>query len=346
MLHVNKREYVISYTEVIVLFLLFLGILIILNPRNMLEKQILAEKRNYDLTVAYLENMLRIDPNNTELILKLAKISFQSQNIDLANRLLNVLRNSDQTKHIKEVYLLDYNIVKNSYYTADSDYKKSLKKEWKKILHNIIRHKAFDAEIIETLYQDALYLKDYDTVLTLTDLMIANGTDTLEKVQNAYYITINLKQYDRAQKYLDILKKRSKKSVKWLEAQYYLYRYRSEHKKAKSLLLDLAKQSYKFKELLAQLYLQEKKYTKASTVYLELMNAFTSKTLQKEYLLKAISTLQAGNRQKDLVRLVKRYENRYLNDVQMTRKFMKIYLSADALSAASKLAKKRLRYAK
>ena len=56
MLHVNyEKKYVGTYKEIAIMFISFSVILFFLYPKNMISKQILSEKSNYDLSMLYLE---------------------------------------------------------------------------------------------------------------------------------------------------------------------------------------------------------------------------------------------------------------------------------------------------
>ena len=97
----DERLEVMSYSGILGVFLLFALVLYLLYPKEMLEQNVLKESSNYDLTEIYLENMLRQDPDNTELMIALANTAIESGNIDLATRLLKVLETSKDEAVLK-----------------------------------------------------------------------------------------------------------------------------------------------------------------------------------------------------------------------------------------------------
>ena len=111
----NSKEYVASYKELIITFLVFCIILFMLYPKDLIKEQILAENSNYDLSMLYLKNMLKNDPSNESLMLLLASQSLRSGKKDLAYKLLELLHNSkDKT--------VRYKAFRESYILAKEDY--------------------------------------------------------------------------------------------------------------------------------------------------------------------------------------------------------------------------------
>jgi hypothetical protein len=68
-----------------------------------------------------------------------------------------------------------------------------------------------------------------------------------------------------------------------------------------------------------------------------------NRTKQKELLLLSLKALQYGGHLRKGVLLAKRYENAYLNDSEMMVFWLKLYLAAGDLDAASALSKKLLK---
>ena len=69
----EERLFVATYKEIAIVFISFALILFFLYPKDILKENVLTEESNYDLSVLYLKNMLRHDPQNEVLMLALAK---------------------------------------------------------------------------------------------------------------------------------------------------------------------------------------------------------------------------------------------------------------------------------
>ena len=112
----NKEVEVITYIEVFLVFLVFSFILYVLYPKNMLEKQVLAESSNYDLTAIYLENMLRIEAENTVLTLALVKASIKGGKYDLALKMIKILEKDADNTSLQELIGLRFEALKVKYF--------------------------------------------------------------------------------------------------------------------------------------------------------------------------------------------------------------------------------------
>ena len=114
----NKHEkvYVITYKELIFLFVSFIIILIILYPKDRIKEQILAENSNYDLSMLYLENILEHEQDNEELLLTLAQKSLKLGKKDLSLRLLELVLKSENDDYRNRATMLSYDLKKDDYF--------------------------------------------------------------------------------------------------------------------------------------------------------------------------------------------------------------------------------------
>ena len=130
----HSRNYVVTYKELIFTFSVFVVILFVLYPKDLLKEQILSEKSNYDLSMLYLKNLLEHEPENESLMLILAEQSLRSGKRDLSLRLLNLLLKSKNTEYRHKATLLSYELKKdNYYYFKDADKQAQAKEELRRV---------------------------------------------------------------------------------------------------------------------------------------------------------------------------------------------------------------------
>ena len=117
----NAKIYVVTYQELVFLFLIFTLMLIFLYPKDLLKKQIEAETSNYTLSMLYLRNLLIHHPNDESLMLLLSKQSLKSGDRDTALELLKFLEKSDNIKLKNDSFVLSYELYKLNYNDVKKD---------------------------------------------------------------------------------------------------------------------------------------------------------------------------------------------------------------------------------
>jgi hypothetical protein len=346
----NKKPYVATYKEIFIGFVTFALILIVLYPKDLLEKQVLSEEANYDLSILYLKNMLKNDPGNEELMFNLAKQSLRGNKSDLAYRLLKLLKTSKNKEIREKAYLLSYKIAKESYYYLLKDNKDkeaaALLKEMRQLNRYIVINHLYTEENLTKLYEEAIFLNDKSTALFLLQ-KILKKEPSIKNITSAYYLALNLKRYEQALNYLDMLIEKEKKNVqKWKEAKYFiLYRYKSPTA-AEEFLHKEAQYSAFWKEKLALFFLSQKEYKMSAKTYMELFKESSDYNKRLHYWLKALKALQAGNHLKEASQLGYKYEKQFLKNRQARIFLLKLYLAANELQKANHLAKEILKLKK
>lgn len=353
MLYVNRKEkkYVATYKEIIIGFIVFSLILIVLYPKDFLQKQVLAEDSNYDITMLYLKNMLKNDPSNEALMLALAKQSTKADKRDLSFRLLSLLKNSKDMDIRRESYLLSYKIAKQDYFYFKEKHDKvngqKLYAKMQSLFKVIVTHHYYPVNKSEFYYKDALLLNDMPSAYTLTKERLDEKPDNIEILKDAYYLSYQLKKYDDSIYYLQKLESiDTKHKRKWMDEQYFVLINTAPYDKAQKYMLNKAEFSPYWRERLAEFYLGQKEYTKAANVYMTLFDKAETKHEQRKLWLKAIDTLRSGNRLKDAVRLGYRYENYFFYDKRARIALLKLYISANDLKKANRLSQKILKIKK
>ncbi len=339
----NKKPYVATYKEIVIGFVTFALILIVLYPKDLLKQQVLSEKANYDLSMLYLKNMLKNDPDNEELMFNLAKQSLRGNKRDLAYRLLMLLKSSKNKEMQKKAYTLSYKIAKEDYYYLLKDKKyaeaKKLLKEMRELNRFIILHHFYSQTDLEQLYNESLFLQDKKSAYYLVQKLLLQNPKT-EYLQTAYYLANELHHYDAALNYLDMLiQKDSQHKRKWQEAKYYiLYHYKSPQL-AQAFLEQEAQHSSYWSEKLSKFYLGNKRYKEAADNYMKLFSKSSSYKQRLHYWMQALKSLQAGNLLKEASRLAAKYQKKFIGNKKARIYLLKLYLAANDLKRANQLAK-------
>ncbi len=96
----------------------------------------------------------------------------------------------------------------------------------------------------------------------------------------------------------------------------------------------LSKKSPFWKRKLADFYLSRSKYQKAFLLYKELLKIKLSFKEKREVFSKIVDVLVYGGLFKEGIKIVKNYENIFLNDKEISKKIIKFYLAANRADLA------------
>jgi hypothetical protein len=341
----KKRHYVITHAEIIGLFGLFMLILSLLYSKDKLVDRVLEESSNYDLTVIYLENMLRHDPDNEELMLALLKTVQKSGKIDLGIKLADMLKNRNNHAIQMELKGIKYFLLKDQLKNieAEDPRREKIEEEMIQLLRFIVRRSFESASSFRMWYAEAFRLGAYDDALAVVSKARMKEPGSLYWLKQYYTLGIRLKRDDIIGKALAELRTLDKEEQnKWEEATYYYLVSQKEYDEAEKRLLLLEKISDKWKAEHGKLALSRGYYKKASRLYMEVREDETDSDLRKKWFLKALTALEYGSFLQEAVLLAKSHEDEYINDREMREKFLKLYLAAGDLEAGAKLSNKLL----
>jgi len=339
----EELKEVFSYLEIGFIFIIFVVVLYLLYPKGMLQRQVVQEQSNYDLTAIYLKNMLRLEPNNINLIIATAKVLIKQKKLDLAKELIKILKKSKSTSQIKKkIYSLEFELLKTQKSeTSKKKEKEKIDKELKKVLQSVAKDRAFDTDSAKRWYDEAIALNDKKDALEFLEPLNKKGDiDSLEK---CVYIASEVEDKNRQVQCLEkliVLEKEFPK--KWILALYSLYVEQEDYKKAYKIAKDLEKTDHLFQSEPARVMLLAKDYKNASKEYLRLYEKEFEPQKKVDYLFKAVTTLSEGGYEKEAVKLAKKYQDRYLENDKIIERFIKFYLSINRLEDAKKLAEKIL----
>jgi len=342
----HEKKYVATYKELAITFVVFCIILIVLYPKDILKEQILSEKSNYDLSMLYLKNMLKNDPENESLMLNLATQSLRSGKKDLAYKLLELLKNSKDTDIRSESFSLSYKLAKEDYFYFEFMKNEEKKEEYYKKLQvlfkKITRQEVYNQESAKYLFGESIFLHDTQDAYKYA-LKNKNKKSEIKELESVYYLTLELHKTDEAMQCVnDLIKLDKSHKKKWRNAIYFLIIKNYSKEDAEIILTAKAKESTFWTEKLAQYKVKLKEYIAASNLYMQLFDEEKNSKVKKSYFYKAISALNAGKRSKKAVVLASRYEEYYFHDREMRQYILRLYLANGSLKRAAALSKKIL----
>jgi len=340
-----KKSYVITYKELLFTFVVFAVILFVLYPKNLLKDQIVSEKSNYDLSMLYLKNLLKHDPNNESLMLILAEQSLRSGAKEQSIALLDKLVKSKDVKLRNRALLLDYELKKdNFYYLKDKKQKRKAKQDLRKLFSYIFYQKLYNETDIDRWYDESIFLNEYRPMYFFLKKKLSKDMTNVKLLTKAYYLSIRFHDYKNSVKYIKLLMLYdTKNSEKWLLDNYYMLVNSKKYADVETLLAQQSENSTVWKKRAADYYLMRKSFKKSSKMYIELFYKTKDYNKRKEYYFKAVRALQAGNYLQESADLAHRYENFYLHDKEVRKFLLKVYIGTSNLDYASSLSKKILR---
>jgi len=343
----SKKPYVATYKEIIIGFTSFSLVLILLYPKDMLQEQILSESTNYDLSILYLQNMLKRDPHNETLLLALAQQSIKANKKDFDYKVLELLKNSKKQDIKSQAYILSYEIAKQNYIylKTQKQYKKlpQAHKEIHQIFNTIITNHFYAQKNMSKLYQEAVFLQDTKNQYILLKQILKNEPKNKQHLQSAYYLAYKLHKYDEALAYLDTLNRLDTENKhKWHDEKYYIIIKAYSLDEAEFHLKKEAKRSQYWQKRLISFYLDHKQYKKATKIYIQILQKSSSFQQKKSLWMQAIQTLRDVNNNQDALKLAHTYENYFFRDQKTRVYLLKLYLALNDLQSANKLSKKIL----
>jgi len=339
---VKQPEVVATNGEIFFIFLIFLIFLFLLYPKEMLQKQVLSEKSNYELTGVYLENMLRLDPGNTKLMLAAVAVSIERGNLDLSEKLLQVLRKSDDVSTRNKLEMVEYRLVtmqiRNSHNRRYIAQKRKILSE---IVKRVAEEKRFERNDALVWYRRAIETSQKKIALQFIESL--SDSDDPDDLEQCVYMMIQPENRHKRVKCAEKLSQYGGASAKkWLVAAWTLYGQEGDYKKAIEILEKLVKIDPSYRDILAETRRAAGRFVESSDLYLLLYRKSSSPERKKEYLYKAVLALASGKLNRKAVELAQRYEGKYLNDDEMMQKFIKLYLSMGELEAARALSLKMM----
>jgi len=330
--------------ELAFIFVVFIAILFVLHPKDLIKEQILREKSNYDLSMLYLKNILEQEPDNEQVMLLLAKQSLSSGNKDLAVKLMELLLKSKDKDIRTHVTFLSYDLLKDDYnYLKDEKKKEELKNKLRPLMKQIVQDNVYEDSEIQKWYEEAVFLDDDKSKYVFIKKLLAKDEKNIALLKDAYYLATKLGYKDDTTDYIHSLAQYDLENQSgWQRDEYYTLIQQKEYEKAEALLQVYSEASLQWKKILADFYLMRREYKKSSDIYIHLFNMSDDYAQKKHYFYKAVRALQAGNLVDETAKLARSYESYYAKDREVREFLLKVYLATGKLDYAHSLSKQIL----
>lgn len=334
---------VVTNKELLFLVAIFIFILTQLYPKNILQTIIEDDHSNYELTMVYLNDLLKHNPNDTMLELIYLKKKMQVRDINISLPLAKKLMHAKKEYVRDGATLLAFQANMIQYFQLKNHKKKKqLYPTIQKLFSIIYTKKLYDTNASKW-YSNASFVKNNPAKYYFVKEFLKEEPENVTLLKNAYFLAVQFSDKKNAHNYLQkLLLYDTKNPQQWVMAKYYiLIRYKKYHE-AQLTLEKNAHKALKIKKTLAQFYLMRSMYIHASKTYLELADKVKKQKEHDLYIKKAIQALQAGNLLTRASDLANKYEMQYIKNVAMRQFILKIYLSAGKLNLADQYAKKIL----
>jgi len=344
----SERLYVVSYKEIFLIFLTFSLILVFLFPKDLLKEKLLEEENNYDLSVLYLQNMMRHDKLDEKLVMLLATRSSQIGKNALSLKLTKLLIHSKNPLIKREAILLRYRLLKEDYFYLQAkdniEELEKIKKELLELFHIIIQQKYYTQEEVHQWYAESIFLRDDSYSFKLLEEILSKGDEDKKLLVEGFYLAQKLHKNSDALAFIHKLEYADVQNrEKWLLSEYYFLLNNNDLNKAEELLIQEAKESIQWKVYLAQFYVGHKEYKKAFAIYREMFEKTKDINLKQRYFIEAIRSLEAGKYLKFAANFAYKYEDYFISSKRMRTFILKLYLATNDLKKAAEYSKKILK---
>ncbi len=341
----DKRIEVVSYLEAVLVFVVFAFVLYALYPKQMLEKQVLAEQSNYDLTAIYLENMLRLEPENIELSMALIEASLKSGKFDLALKMIEIVQNRAEPTLQEELIRYRFEALKVKYFSTNELVLRSeIRDEIHTVLDEVSKRSGYYQNRLEYWYKASREFSLNNSALFFLYKLLEHEEKALW-LKECFYLSTDLKNEVMQEDCLTRLRTVDTSNYDtWTQQAYYMALQEGKTERALSLLKDMASRSQRWRIELAKFYVELRRYKEGSGEYMKLYKKARSAQEHQAYLRKALAALQSGALMNEAAALARQYEALYYKDKQMSIFFIKLYLAANKLDDAKRVSLERLKY--
>ena len=184
-----EEVYVVTYKELIFISAVFIVILIVLYPKDLIKQEIRSENSNYDLSMLYLKDLIEHSPKDESLKLILAEQSLRSGKKEQSLELLNKLIFSKNIKRRNKALLLSYELRKSGYFDIEIKFKQQKER---KILKELFKHiyskKLYDEKYLDKWYSEAVFNQHFeDYSINMRYLMVTRCVNKPKNTQITTY---------------------------------------------------------------------------------------------------------------------------------------------------------------
>jgi|GEM_PF-2789485 len=310
---VNKPKRVISTKEILFLVAFFGTILGLLHSKDLFQRLLLSEQSNYDLTEAYLRNLVRLKPDDTKTLYEFAKVLIHQGKYDLAKTMLSALESSKKGDIRQKAVYLRYKLLKQELgVTKSPRQKRDILNALHQVLLRIVQ-KEHSPQALQKWLKESKELGDEKIAFLLLKRIAKSRDGDIGIIEKTYYEALNRHDLKTAQWAMQQLYRQRKK---WLGD--YTKDPKGFRSKTRILVAELlkARQNAKAAGLMVELYGQSK---------------------ARQDLFDALDYLMWGGHYKEAVTLAKRFEKILTRDKTGAKKIIELYLAAGRTDDARRL---------
>ncbi|MDK2793133.1 MAG: hypothetical protein PWQ25_1996 [Deferribacteres bacterium] len=302
---INEGKKVINWYEIVGIILVFAISLYILFPEKSIKYYISKDSKNIQLTILYLEPLVKLNPKNKDFKMLLLDYYVKNNMFDKATNFIKNLGKDEALLNDYAFLLSSYQIYKNLYFADKNISYKDLSKSF--LIKLLSASKTIDE--IDFIYQETINMDFQDLRFEALKLLMHLTKDKkyLPEFKDLYQQSLNHNDYDLALKTLDTLYALTN-NTDWI------------NKKINVLL------TYK------------KDVDTACNLLLELFE----KTGNSSFFEKVLNILIWNKKVEKAEDLIRKYSDYFIkvNDTNMLTYFLRFYLSQGDIESARKLSLK------
>ena len=230
----DKAPEVINNKELLFLLAVFIFILIQLYPKNVLQKIIEDDHSDYALTMVYLNDLLKHNPNDEMLNLVYLKKKMEVRDINVSIPLANKLMHSQKEMIRDQATLLAFNAYMIKYFQIkEREQKHKIYKKLRKLFSTVYAKKLYD-DNAQQWYSNATFVQNDSARYYFLKQLLAKEPTNVALLRDAYFLALKLGHKRDAKHYMDVLLiYDTKNREQWaLEKYYALLSYKRQYNNA------------------------------------------------------------------------------------------------------------------
>ncbi len=197
----NKKA--VSIPEILFIFSVFVFVLYILFPKETLKQKVLKESKSNDLAIVYIENMIKFDDKNYELLFHFADIHFKEEHFEAVKGIVNFLLQSNLVDIQTDALLLGEKLFKREYFLMKNQKdREKLLNEYSELLEDMLfvsKDEKFQHDILN------FFMQSDDKSRYIKALKRLSKIDLKWKEKLAEYYVANQNLEQALELYKDIL---------------------------------------------------------------------------------------------------------------------------------------------
>ncbi len=318
--------------EILAFVVIFFFLSILLFPKGKIERIILEEDSNIELSNIYLKQLVKLNPDPNLKVLMIERLIMLGK-YDEALDYIKDLESYPEENIKAKVIFSKYLILKAKYFSNKllNEDKEKIRSEMKEILKSSYG-KSSDLELLKKIYKESLSMFFPDLALEISLKINSIKPEDLYWLEESYKNSLATENYSTA---LNILKKLiimdEKNKVDWLKKFYNISLMIKDYNEALWALnylkiLDKNNEEIYNKKIL-DLYLIKKDYSKAINYCLYFLEREKKIDNKKEYFKKALEIAMSIKRYDIAKEVIRNNYKNFLHDKEMVKFILKSALA-------------------